>query len=211
MRTFGPSLLAVFAFSIASCTQPADLTEPPARAVGEQELSKEGAFQVKFETSAGDFVIEFVPSWSPLGVARVKELVEAGFYDECRFFRVVPDFVVQWGMNGDPDVHKQWVKQPIDDEPTLKSNLRGYVTFAKGGPDSRSTQLFISFKDNSRLDGMGFPAVGQVVEGMDIVESIYAGDREEPDQDKIRRQGNKYLNQEFPKLDYIKKATILNQ
>jgi peptidyl-prolyl cis-trans isomerase A (cyclophilin A) len=172
-------------------------------------------FQVKFETSKGDFVVEVHSHWSPNGASHFYELVKNGFYDDCRFFRVLPDFMVQWGINGDPKVNAKWHDANIpDDRPTgenKKSNLRGFITYAKtGAPNSRSTQLFINYADNSRLDSQGFTPFGQVIEGMDVVEKINAKHREEPQQDQINARGNEYLNEKFPDLDFIKKATLVD-
>lgn len=166
-------------------------------------------YKVKFETSGGDFIIEVNREWAPLGADRFHELVSKGFYDECRFFRVVPNFMVQFGINGDPNVQKGWRDKVIDDDKVTQSNKRGYITFATSGPDSRTSQVFINFKDNSFLDRMGFAPFGKVVEGMDVVDKINAQYREQPDQGAIQRSGNKYLAEEFPKLDYIKKASIV--
>ena len=172
-------------------------------------------FQVKFETSKGDFVVEVHSHWSPNGASHFYELVKNGFYDDCRFFRVLPDFMVQWGINGDPKVNAKWHDANIpDDRPTgenKKSNLRGFITYAKtGAPNSRSTQLFINYADNSRLDSQGFTPFGQVIEGMDVVEKINAKHREEPQQDQINARGNEYLNEKFRDLDFIKKATLVD-
>jgi peptidyl-prolyl cis-trans isomerase A (cyclophilin A) len=166
-------------------------------------------YRVKFETSKGGFVVEVTKDFAPRGAARFYKAVEAGFYDGCRFFRVVPGFVVQWGINGDPEVQKKWRTRPILDEPVRMSNTKGTITFAKGGPDSRTTQVFINLKDNSRLDGDGFPAFGRVISGMQVVESINPEYGERPDQGRIQKDGNEYLNESYPRLDYIKKATIL--
>jgi len=166
-------------------------------------------YKVKFETSGGDFVIEVNREWAPVGADRFHELVTRGFFDECRFFRVVPDFMVQFGINGDPAVQKEWRDAKIKDDKVTQSNKRGYITFATSGPDSRTSQVFINFKDNKFLDRMGFAPFGQVVEGMDVVEKIYSEDGESPDQSSIQSDGNAYLKKSFPKLDYIKKATIV--
>jgi peptidyl-prolyl cis-trans isomerase A (cyclophilin A) len=169
-------------------------------------------FKVKFEASCGDFVIEVNREWAPNGADRIYELVDMGFYNECRFFRVVPDFMVQFGINGNPKVQKDWRDATIQDDKVTQSNKKGYVTFAKTGrPNSRSSQVFINFKDNSFLDSQGFAPFGKVVEGMDVVEKIYSGHGEDPDQGAIQYEGNAYLNKEFPKLDYIKKATIVKE
>ena len=171
-------------------------------------------FQVKLETSKGDVLIEVTRAWSPNGAARFYDAVKAGFYDECRFFRVLPGFMVQWGINGSPKVQSKWKNAEIkDDKVPAKeraSNTRGYVTFAKSGkPNSRTTQLFINYGDNARLDADGFTPFGKVIEGMEIVDKINSKYRERPDQGAVQAEGNEYLNQEFPGLDFIKKATIV--
>ena len=171
-------------------------------------------FLVKFETSKGDVVIAVNRAWSPNGAARFYDAVQAGFYNECRFFRVVPGFMVQWGINGDPEVQSKWRKAEITDDKVpakdLASNTRGYITFAKSGkPNSRTTQLFINYGDNARLDEMGFTPFGQVVQGMEIVDKINSKHRERPDQGAIQEEGNAYLKAEFPDFDFIKKATIV--
>lgn len=174
-------------------------------------------FKAKFETSKGDFVIEVSRDWSPNGADRFYNLVKAGFYDDVRFFRVVSGFMAQLGMNGDPSIHSNWTRANIMDDPAKKSNTRGHVTFAKtGAPNSRSTQIFINFKDNSFLDRQGFSPFGVVMgDGMKVVDSLYAGYGDGPpggrgpSQDLIRSQGNAYLTEKFPELDYVKRATII--
>ena len=172
-------------------------------------------FDVKFQTSKGDFVVKVTRSWSPKGADQFYEAVQSGFYDDCRFFRVINGFMAQFGINGDPNIQAKWREKSILDEPVIKSNKRGYLTFARGGPHSRTTQLFINLVNNSRLDHMGFSPFGRVVEGLDVVDSLYADYGEGapkgrgPNQGLIQTQGNAYLNREFPKLDFIKKATIL--
>jgi peptidyl-prolyl cis-trans isomerase A (cyclophilin A) len=169
---------------------------------------------VKLETTKGDVIIEVVRDWSPHGADRFLELVKSGFYNDCRFFRVMKGFMAQVGISGQPELSAKWMEKNIpDDHPSAadrQSNLRGYVTFAKSGrPNSRSTQFFINYRDNSRLDEMGFTPFGRVISGMSAVDSIYNGYNEEPQQDRIASQGNAYLDKSFPKLDSIKKATIL--
>ncbi len=166
-------------------------------------------YRVKFETSAGDFVIEVNREWAPVGADRFHELVSKEFFDECRFFRVVPDFMVQFGINGDPAVQKEWRDAKIKDDKVTQSNKRGYVTFATSGPNSRTSQMFINFKDNKFLDSQGFAPFGKIVEGMDVVDKINAEYGEKPDQSSIQSAGNAYLKKSFPKLDYIKKASIV--
>jgi cyclophilin family peptidyl-prolyl cis-trans isomerase len=166
-------------------------------------------YNAKFETSAGTFVIEVHRDWAPNGADRFYNLVKNGYYDDCRFFRVVPNFMVQFGINGDPAIQRNWVNATIQDEPVKQGNMRGYITFAKSGaPNSRTSQVFINFKDNSGLNGQGFASFGKVASGMDVVDKIYSGYGEQPDQGRIQAEGNAYLTKSFPKLDYIKKATI---
>jgi peptidyl-prolyl cis-trans isomerase A (cyclophilin A) len=167
-------------------------------------------FQVKFETTKGDFVVDVTRSWSPIGADRFHELVKSGFYDECRFFRVVPRFIVQFGINGDPKTQEKWREAKIEDDPKSKTNAKGTVTFATAGPGTRTSQLFINFGNNAFLDDQGFTPFGAVSdEGMKIVEKITAEYAEEPNQGQIQSRGNAYLKENFPNMDYIKKATIV--
>jgi peptidyl-prolyl cis-trans isomerase A (cyclophilin A) len=165
-------------------------------------------YRAKFETSAGDFTIEVTRGWAPLGADRLYNLIRNGFYDGDRFFRVVPGFVVQFGINGTPAVSAAWRHANIADDPVTQHNVTGTIVFATAGPNTRTTQLFINYADNVRLDGMGFAPMGKVVDGMDVVQKIYSGYGQNPNQDLIESQGNPYLSQAFPQLDYIKKATI---
>ncbi len=166
-------------------------------------------FNVKFDTSAGIFVVEVHHDWAPNGADRFYNLVKNGFYDNCRFFRVVPDFMVQWGINGDPSIQQHWVDADLKDDPVKQSNKRGFITYAAAStPNSRTTQVFINFKDNSPLDAQRFAPFGQVTSGMDVVDKINSLYGQRPDQSQIQTQGNAYLNKNFPKLDYIKTATI---
>ncbi len=166
-------------------------------------------YKVLFETSGGNFTVEVHREWSPNGADRFHKLVESGFYDDARFFRVVPAFMVQWGINGDPEIQQNWKDAKIKDDRVTKSNKRGLITFATSGKNSRTSQVFINYKDNAFLDGQGFSPFGQVVEGMDVVDAINAQYGEEPDQGLIQAKGNEYLNKSFPKLTYIKKATVV--
>jgi peptidyl-prolyl cis-trans isomerase A (cyclophilin A) len=166
-------------------------------------------FQVKFETTAGDFVIEVTRKWAPLGADRFHELVLAGFYNDCGFFRVIPNFMVQFGINGDPKVQAKWKALKIKDDPVTQSNARGTITFATAGPGTRTSQLFINYKDNKLLDGQGFAPFGKVVEGMAAVDKINPEYREQPGQGQIQSSGNVYLKKQFPNLSFIKKATIV--
>lgn len=173
-------------------------------------------YKVDFDTSRGSFVVEVHSDWAPYGSARFYELVRKGFYDNNRFFRVVRGFIVQFGINGDPAVNRDWMTSGIPDEGPKQPNERGTVTFAKSQmPNSRTTQLFINLADNSHaLDPQGFAPFGKVVSGMDTVDNLYAGYGEMapmgagPDSSKIQMEGNAYLAQKFPHLDYIKTAVI---
>ena len=185
------------------------------RAAPDGSPKASAGYKVRFSTSAGEFVVRVVPDWAPLGAARFRTLVESGFFDGARFFRVLPGFVAQVGINGDPAVTRKWDKSEIKDDPVTQSNTRGRVTFATAGPDTRTTQIFINFSDkNARLDSMGFSPFGEVVEGMDVVGRLYSGYGEGapqgkgPDQERIEKEGNAYLERDFPKLDYIKTARL---
>jgi peptidyl-prolyl cis-trans isomerase A (cyclophilin A) len=166
-------------------------------------------FKVRFELSNGTVVAEFQRAWSPIGVQHFYDLVRKGFYNEAKFFRVVPGFVVQFGIAADPEMDRQWANQEIRDDAVKQSNVRGTITFAKSGaPNSRSTQLFINLGNNARLDAMAFSPIGRVIEGMEIVDAIESKHGERPDQGAIHAQGNAYLDQRFPGLDFIVKAAL---
>lgn len=167
------------------------------------------SYQVKFETSKGDFVVEVTRKWAPRGADRFYALVKEEFYKDCRFFRVVPNFMVQFGINGDPDTQKDFRENTIKDDPVVASNNRGFITYATSGPNSRTTQLFINFKDNGFLDDQGFAPFGRVVKGMKVVDSINSEYGEQPNQGAIQSQGNAYLKQAFPRLDYIKSIKLV--
>lgn len=166
-------------------------------------------FKAEFDTTAGKFVVEVHRDWAPKGADRFYNLVKNGFFDNTRFFRVVPNFMVQFGINGEPSVQSVWRDAKITDDPVKESNKRGYITFATAGPNTRTTQVFINFRDNGGLDRQGFAPFGQVIEGMETVDKINAEYGEKPNQGLIQQQGNAYLTKEFAKLDYTKKATIL--
>ena len=177
-------------------------------------------FVVNVETSRGPFRIVVTRAWSPHGADRFYNLVKHGFYDEVRFFRVIENFMAQFGIHGDPEIQAHWREAVIMDDapvgPDRQSNRRGFVTFAKtGAPDSRTTQLFINFKDNSMLDPQGFTPFGQVTSGMNVVDGIYKGYGEGaprglgPDQGRIQSEGNAYLVENFPEMDYIRTARLV--
>eukprot|EP00933_Yihiella_yeosuensis_P044761 TRINITY_DN40023_c0_g1_i1.p1 TRINITY_DN40023_c0_g1~~TRINITY_DN40023_c0_g1_i1.p1 ORF type:complete len:218 (+),score=55.65 TRINITY_DN40023_c0_g1_i1:61-654(+) len=173
-------------------------------------------FRVKFDivpkpgAAEESFTVLVHEDWAPIGAARFKELVQEKFYDDIRFFRVIPNFMVQFGLNGNPTVNSKWRNKPIKDEPVKKSNKPGYITFAKtGAPDSRTTQLFINYEDNARLDSMGFAPFGEVEgNGMEVVRKIY-NIGEKPNQGDIQSHGNSYLDGNFPELSHLKRVRII--
>jgi peptidyl-prolyl cis-trans isomerase A (cyclophilin A) len=188
---------------VASVLHP-DLLDPSKATAKAPDL-----FKAKFTTTKGDFVIEVHRDWSPSGADRFYNLVKMGFYDDTRFFRTVDGFMVQFGISGDPAVAAKWQEQSIPDDPVKQSNKRAYVTFAqRGTPNTRSTQVFINYGDNSRLDN-SFAPFGQVVQGMEVVDSFYKGYGESPNQAYIQTKGNAYLDVTFPNLDGIKHAMIV--
>jgi peptidyl-prolyl cis-trans isomerase A (cyclophilin A) len=171
-------------------------------------------YKARFDTSKGVFVIDVRREWAPVGADRFYNLVKNGFYDENRFFRVISGFMVQFGIHGNPQVSTPWRNAQIKDDPVKQSNKRGFITFATSGPNSRTTQVFINFGDNSRLDGMGFASFGQVSSGMNVVDQFYADYGEGapggrgPNQGRMQGEGNAYLTKDFPNLDFVRKATI---
>jgi peptidyl-prolyl cis-trans isomerase A (cyclophilin A) len=153
--------------------------------------------------------VEVHRDWAPNGADHFYELVKSGFFDQNRFFRIVPNFIVQWGIQGDPAVQAKWRDKNIPDDPVMQSNRRGTITFAKTSEaNSRTTQLFINLGNNPALDAMGFAPFGQVISGLNVVESLYSGYGETPDQNQIQGQGNAYLQSQFPMLDYIQTARV---
>jgi peptidyl-prolyl cis-trans isomerase A (cyclophilin A) len=180
-----------------SLKNPASLTE-----------TAPATYRVRLETSGGPVVIQVTRAWAPLGADRFYNLVKNGFYDDVRFFRVIPGFMAQGGMNGDPSIQKVWGRANFNDDPTKQSNTRGFVTFAKtNAPNSRSTQFFINYGNNASLDSQGFAPFGQVISGMEAVDKFEAY-KNVPDQGMITAEGNAYLQRDYPKLTVIKKATI---
>uniref|UniRef100_A0A7S2BT59 peptidylprolyl isomerase n=1 Tax=Alexandrium andersonii TaxID=327968 RepID=A0A7S2BT59_9DINO len=174
----------------------------------------EGDFRVKFDIMTGgkegSFVVNVHEDWAPTGAARFKELVQAGFFNNIRVFRVIPSFMAQFGISGNPQITAAWTDKTIQDDPVKKSNLPGFVTFAKTMlPNSRTTQIFINDGDNARLDNQGFAPFGEVEgDGMDVVRSIYDCG-EEPNQGQIMDEGNRYLDANFPELTQIVKASVI--
>lgn len=178
------------------------------------------SFSAKFETTAGDFVVDVHPEWAPEGAKRFKELVEQGFYTDIAVFRVIDGFMAQFGIHGDPTVMAKWRDSKIPDDPRRPdvSNARGFVTFATAGPNTRTTQLFINYGNNAMLDSQGFTPFGKVAgDGMEVVEKFYKGYGEGaprgrgPDQGRLQNQGNEYLKKEFPEMTYIKSITLIEQ
>jgi peptidyl-prolyl cis-trans isomerase A (cyclophilin A) len=193
---------------LAGCSK-----EPEAKRPGKSRPAPD-VFKVKFETTKGDIVVQVNKAWAPLGADRFYELVESNFFTGARFFRAVEGFMVQFGISGDPKTSAVWESARIPDDPVRQSNRKGRITFATAGPGTRTTQLFINLADNARLDGQGFSPFGEVTSGMDVVERLYTGYGEGapggngPRQELIESQGNAYLEKNFPRLDYIKKASI---
>jgi peptidyl-prolyl cis-trans isomerase A (cyclophilin A) len=185
-------------------TDPAKLTEKAPE-----------TFRAQFDTTKGKFTIEVIRSLSPNGADRFYNLVRSGYFTDIAFFRVIPGFMCQFGIHGDPAVSAKWREAAIADDPVKGSNTRGTITFATAGPGTRTTQLFINFGDNTGLDGQGFSPFGKVTEGMDVVDKINseygegAPSGNGPAQGRVQFEGNAYLKKDFPNLDYIKSATIV--
>jgi peptidyl-prolyl cis-trans isomerase A (cyclophilin A) len=204
---------AALALSIvagASVAHAGDLSDPTS--LNEKAPA---VYQAKFDTSKGTFVIEVHRDWAPNGADRFYNLVKSGFYNDVRFFRVLDGFMAQFGINGNPNLSAVWRNANIKDDPVKQSNARGTVTFATAGPNTRTTQVFINFGDNAGLDGQGFSPFGKVASGKDVVDALYGGYGEGaprgdgPDQGQVQAQGNAYLEKAYPKLDYVKTATIV--
>ncbi len=185
-------------------------TRPAQPTPSRQPVKDPNVFLVRFQTSKGNIDIECHKDWAPLGVARFRELVESGYFDGARFFRVVPGFVVQFGIAANPALTAKWEKSALRDDPVLQSNDRGMVSFATAGPNTRTTQLFINLADNPRLDGMGFAPIGRVLRGMDAVDSIDSRYGEAPQQPRIEDEGEQYLAAQFPQLDKIVSARVID-
>jgi peptidyl-prolyl cis-trans isomerase A (cyclophilin A) len=172
-------------------------------------LTAPSVFDVLLDTTRGGVKVRVTRAWAPRGADRFFNLVKAGFYDDARFFRVVPGFVVQFGLSGDPAVNAAWQTARFPDDPVRESNRRGRITFATAGPNTRTTQVFINTADNPNLDLMGFAPFGEVTEGLDVISEVYSGYGERPDQGLISANGSAYLTKEFPNLDLIRRAKIV--
>ena len=213
----------MFALAIGGCGASDDSSEvllQPASPEMKKEAPAE--FKTEFKTTKGAFLVQVTREWAPLGADRFYNLVRNGFYNDAALFRVMPGFIVQFGINGTPAISAKWTGHQqlnpnykdiqLKDEPVKGTNRRGTLSFAKGGPNSRTTQVFVNLSANGRLDGMGFSPFGEVVEGLEVVESFYAeyGESVSRKQGEITQLGNEYLKEHFPELDYIKTATIVD-
>jgi peptidyl-prolyl cis-trans isomerase A (cyclophilin A) len=208
-------LVVAAALALAGCST-ATKTEKAEEKVPKAVQAPE-KFYVKFETTKGDFIMEVVRDWAPRGADRFYELIEENFYNGSRFFRVRPGFIVQFGISKSPKMSELWRQLKLPDDPVKQHNRRGYVSYAMAGPGSRTTQIFINLADNSqRLDGSGFAPFARVVEGMDVVDQLYASYGEVqalggggPDSQKIEAMGEEYLERSYPRLDKINRAAIV--
>jgi peptidyl-prolyl cis-trans isomerase A (cyclophilin A) len=187
---------------------------------GEPAVVAPDSFLVAFETTRGRFDAMAHRQWATNGVDRFYDLVRRRYYDDASFFRIVSGFVAQFGLAADPRVTEAWRTRAIPDEPVRQTNRRGRIAFARAGPNTRTAMLFINLRDNARLDtmnGFGFPPIAEVVSGMAVVDSLYAGYGEAqprgmgPPQDSIRASGNEYLRRVFPRLDYIRTARVVRE
>ncbi len=209
IRSMVMAVALALSFAPAAFAQTGNLANPAA--LNEKAPA---TYKAKFDTSKGVFIVEVRRDWAPNGADRFYNLVKNGFFDNARFFRVVPGFMVQFGINADPKISAPWRNARIPDDKVTQSNKRGYITFATSGPNSRTTQVFINFKDNNFLDNQGFAPFGQITTGMNVVDGLHSGYGEGapsgrgPDQGRIQMEGNAYLTKDFSQLDYVKKATI---
>ncbi|MCF8259519.1 MAG: peptidylprolyl isomerase [Melioribacteraceae bacterium] len=205
-------LFFVIAILTTNCSSQKYLLHPEEY---ESDVTAPDSFNVRFETTEGNFFIGINREYSPLAADRFYYLCENNFFENAGFFRVVPGFVVQFGLSAKPELNKIWQERNIVDEPVKYSNKKGTIAFARAGKDTRSIQLYINLGDNERLDSyegpgvVGFPAFGRVYHGMDVVESINAEYKQDPQQDRIASEGKEYLKQNFPNLDYILKTEIV--
>ena len=214
-RNLNLAICATVFLVLTGCSSPDDGKKAAATTAPAKKEPAPDIFHVKLDTSKGAVDIEVHRDWAPAGADHFYQLVKTGFYDNARFFRVVRGFVVQFGINGDPKTNSLWSNAALRDDPVKQQNVKGSVTYAMGGPNSRTTQLFINLRDNHKnLDSKGFAPIGKVVDGMDVVESLYgfygeiAPSGQGPDAGMIQQQGNEYLDAHFPRLDFIKKAIV---
>ena len=217
------ALVCILVTAATACKKPADKSPSGAAAVAPDfhdpaspafATQAPDSFRARFRTSRGEFVIAVHRAWAPRGADRFYNLVRSGYYDGVRFFRVIPGFMAQLGIHGDTGVTAAWRERRIPDDPVRRTNIRGMVTFATAGAGTRTTQVFINYRNNDQLDAMGFAPFGEVVEGMQVVDSLYGGYGDAPprgrgpDQYRMLVEGEKYLARQFPKLDKVIKATI---
>ena len=209
-RTFAPLLVLLLAACGGGGGDGGVVDQPPAILLNPAAFNETApaTYVARFNTSQGLVRIEVTRASAPLGADRFYNLVRKGYYNEVRFFRVISGFVAQFGLNGSPSVNAAWRDQRIADDPVTQSNLRGTLTFATGGPNTRTTQLFINLADNPNLDSQGFAPIGRVITGMDVVDLFYAAYGERPNQSRIQSEGNAYLKADFPRLDFILDAVI---
>jgi len=202
---FGLATALSFLVVLAACSG----TQSPSSDVAKADAQAPTTYQVRMETSKGPVVIDVNRVWAPRGADRFYLLAKRGFYDQARFFRVVPGFIVQFGMHAKPEENAKWSNAEIQDDPVTQPNVKGTVSFAARGPNTRTSQVFINLGDNSgSLDPQGFAVFGHVSQGMDLVEKIFSGYGQTPEQELINVRGNAYLLENFPKLDYIQKVTV---
>ncbi|MGA2594427.1 MAG: peptidylprolyl isomerase [Bryobacteraceae bacterium] len=210
--TSSRSIVAFGCLLLSACSQTETKSSAPAKSA--QPAHAPDIYRVNLDTSKGAVAVEVTRDWAPRGADRFFELVKAGYYDGDRFYRVVPRFVIQFGINGEPKVAQLWSSLRILDDPVKQKNRKGTLTFASSGTAGRTTQVFVNMRDNLSLDREGFAPFGRVVSGMDVLERLYGGYGDipprgsGPDGVEIERQGNVYLDNHFPRLDYIRKATI---
>ncbi|MEZ5355822.1 MAG: peptidylprolyl isomerase [Bryobacteraceae bacterium] len=201
--------------ALAGCGSTVDKTAEKKAPAEVKKAPPPAEYRVKLETTKGDIVIAVKREWAPLGADHFHRLVTSGFYDGVKFHRVLKKFIAQWGINGNPQTHQLYAMVRIADDPPKRKNKRGTVTFAKIGPNSRTTEVFINLRDNAQLDTTGFAPFGEVVEGMDVADTLtyLYGDLAPrgagPDPVKAQQVGNVYLERDFPRLDAIEKASVL--
>ncbi len=203
------------ALFFCACSRPtSETTSVKGQSPDTREERGPDTYKVRFDTTKGQFVVTVTRAWAPLGADRFYNLVKSGFYDGARFFRVLPGFVVQFGIAGDPAVNAKWHNANLVDDPVTQSNRRGTITYGTAGPNTRTTQVFINLANNARLDSKGFAPFGEVTEGMEAVDKFYSEYGEGPPmgggpaQTRAEAEGTAYFERDFPKLDYIKKASI---
>lgn len=210
------AVAALTAASLTGCMRPGGWGRSLKRPAS-LSLTAPAQFTVLFETTKGNFEVECIRDWSPLGADRFYNLVRYRFYDGVRFFRVLPNFVVQFGISPDPEIAKPWDKAVIQDDPVKQSNTRGMISFATGGPNTRTTQIFINKGNNARLDARGFSPFARVSSGMSVIDALEARYGEGaprgkgPDQDKMRDLGDAYIAKDYPFLDRVIRARIIRQ